>query len=194
MTSEHLPMWKLIRIGCKMQNKGRPSSSGQWLVIDQNIGGDLLLRLFISFQDCSSLSHLRISAPREGFLIFVWRSRMWNCLSLSSNLLMPESHLPIVFPAQLSLLDKWSSPMFQLFDCSIAEPFVQQSSVRPIVIQEVESAHWFKQSTNLVTLLTISFPTCSVELLEEARDDVFKSACLRLWLLLLVQLTGTTRL
>ena len=88
MTSEHLPMWKLIRIGCKMQNKGRPSSSGQWLVIDQNIGGDLLPRLFISlpFEDfCASGGVPYLCLEKQNVKLFVTFVQSPDARKPSSN-------------------------------------------------------------------------------------------------------------
>ena len=61
MTSELLPKWKLISIAkCKTRVV---QAGGQWLlVIDQNIGEDLLSKIV------HLSAHLWISAPREGFL------------------------------------------------------------------------------------------------------------------------------
>ena len=106
----------------------------------------------ISLQDCSSSPSL---SPFVDFcalgrgLIFVWRGSMWNCLSLAiwHQSLLPESHLlPIVFPSTCLRFDKWLSvPMFQLFNCSIAQPFVRQSgetNCHPTT--SGICSHWFK--------------------------------------------------
>ena len=60
-----------------------------------------------------------------------------------------------MFPSNcLRLTNNRRCQCFNCFNCSIAQPFVQQCPVKPIVIQQLqESAHWFKQSTNLDTLL-----------------------------------------
>ena len=80
----------------------------------------------IAFQDFPSL-HLGISAPRE--LPYLCLEEQHVKLFVTRNLtsLRPESHPPIVFPRHCLLLTNRPLPMFQLFNCSIAQPFVRRS-------------------------------------------------------------------
>ena len=127
-------------------------------------------------------AHLWISAPwGEALSLFGEAACETVCHSQSDIGLSCQKAIffQLCFPPPVSVLT--NDCRCQCFNCSIVRlhSHLFASPVKPIVIQrQVESAHWFKTIHQLGHSSQISFPARnSLELLEEAREDVSKSVC-----------------
>ena len=126
-------------------------------------------------------AHLWISAPwGEALSLFGEAACETVCHSQSDIVLSYQKAIffQLCFPPPVSVLT--NDCRCQCFNCSIVRlhSHLFASPVKPIVIQrQVESAHWFKQSTNLVTVLRFPFQQETLWNCLKRRVRMFPKGC-----------------